>query len=113
MDVDYGDRSRRFNETTGVSGYMTAIGPLGGNHHPDRCVCQGNPNPTRLSGDGLRRGACGPNGDTTPHKHYDKPPYSCARCLECSAYEPHDVAKANALKRKARSIVEEAARGAV
>jgi hypothetical protein len=89
------DRLRRFNETTGVAGYMTKHGPLGGNWHPDRCKCQGDP-PTPEQIEGwtdmtLRRGVAdrAKGGDTTPHKHYQKPPYSCARC-ECGAYVPHD-----------------------
>lgn len=61
-------RCRNFNDTMGAMGYMTAHGPAGGNRHPDRCKCQGN--------------------DTTPHKHYDDFPYSCARCMKCKAYDP-------------------------
>jgi hypothetical protein len=101
----YGGRSARFNETTGVYGYMSQSGPLGGNHHPDRCVCQGNPHPVRETAMGLRRGVVGPNGDTTPHKHYPEPPYGCARC-SCSAYAPHDEATKNALRRQAREVIE-------
>lgn len=104
-------RSRHFNETTGVYGYMSASGPLGGNHHPDRCRCQGDPFP----GDGrrdpmtLRRGAhsMDPRSDTTPHKHYDRPPFACARC-SCDRYVPHDEAKKEELRRQARAIVAEA-----
>lgn len=80
-------RMREFNETTGVFGYMTARGPTGANHHPDRCVCQGNPNSDDLDyGEQVRAGSCGPNGDTTPHKH--RADGSCARCLECQQYVP-------------------------
>lgn len=110
---DFSERLRRFNETTGVYGYLSKSGPLGGNHHPDRCVCQGNPN--RGAGDrtqeGLRRGACGPRGDTTPHKHYREPPYACARCTKCKAYVPHDEAAKLALREGARAIVASAQAG--
>jgi hypothetical protein len=62
------ERWRRFNETTGAFGYMTASGPMGANHHPDRCVCQGD--------------------EATPHKHYtDDPLHPCARCGKCTAYQ--------------------------
>ena len=66
-EIPWDARSARFNETTGTHGYMTVHGPTGADHHPDRCVCQ---------------------NETTPHKHYPEPPHSCARCLECTAYEP-------------------------
>jgi hypothetical protein len=63
------DRSKNFNETCGTHGYTNARGMrVGGNEHPDRCVCQGD--------------------DTTPHKHYRDAPYSCARCLRCDGYAP-------------------------
>lgn len=69
------ERRRRFNDTTGIFGYISKRGPTGANHHPDRCRCQRH--------------------DTTPHKHHG-PPHStltgCARCLECEAYLPHDAA---------------------
>ena len=64
-------RGKRFNDTCGPFGYWTAQGEVGGNHHPDRCVCQ--------------------KDDTTPHKHYDRaddPKHSCARCSECKGYTP-------------------------
>lgn len=82
----YGERSRRFNETCGVFGYISRLGRTGANLHPDRCSCQGR--------------------DTTPHKHYPEPPFACARCNPCHAYEPHDEATKNALRRQAREIVE-------
>lgn len=62
---DNGERVRRFNATTGVLS--------GGTNHPDRCRCQDRPD--RFPG--------------TPHKHYEEPPYSCARCA-CDAYAPAD-----------------------
>lgn len=69
IPVDWlGQRSQRFNEQCGVSGFMSTKGPRGGNHHVDRCTCQ--------------------QRDTTPHKHYAEPPYSCARCVECKGYTP-------------------------
>lgn len=115
MTETYEERSNRFNETTGVFGYMSKSGLRGGNHHPDRCRCQGDP----FIGDGAgNRSALGigrhtregtPYADTTPHKHRRKPPFSCARC-SCSAYVPHDEAKREALREQARAIVE-AARG--
>ena len=58
------ERSRRFNDTTGVL--------RGGNAHRDRCCCQ-----TKETGS---------NADT-PHKHYSEPPFDCARC-GCEAYVP-------------------------
>lgn len=61
---DYATRVRRFSETTGRL--------RGGNRHHDRCVCQEK--------------EVGTFADT-PHVHYGKPPFSCARC-ECEAYEP-------------------------
>lgn len=61
------ERWAHFNDTTGAIGCMTKRGPTGAHCHPDRCTCQGT--------------------DPTPHKHRDEPPHSCARCLECSAYE--------------------------
>lgn len=88
-------RMRNFNATTGAFGYTTKYGITGANHHPDRCECQGNPNPEEADnigkvgsdyGEGVRVGRCGPNGDTTPHKHRDDG--SCARCSECKGYEP-------------------------
>lgn len=111
MTETWEERSRRFNETTGVFGYMSKSGVRGGNHHPDRCRCQGDP----FRGDGagsneaLRRGAHNrdPYADTTPHKHYDRPPFACARC-SCDRYLPHDEAKKDDLRRQARAIVAEA-----
>lgn len=101
-------RMRRFNETTGVYGYVaTGQRLLGGNHHPDRCRCQGDP----FLGDGsgsreaLGHGSHSPTGDTTPHKHYSKPPFKCARCSDCDGYVPHDEAKKDDLRREARQIV--------
>jgi len=38
--------------------------------HPHRCKCQDV------------------SGEKDPHKHYPEPPFSCARCSECDAYEP-------------------------
>jgi hypothetical protein len=61
-------RSRRFNETTGANGYISAAGRTGANHHPDRCSCQGT--------------------DTTPHKHYPEPPFLCGRCTSCTGFFP-------------------------
>jgi hypothetical protein len=109
------ERSRRFNETTGVCGYVGWIGDrlvtLGGNHHPDRCRCQGDPFPGDGRGNSmmLRRGTHSkdPYADTTPHKHYDRTPFSCARC-SCDHYVPHDEAKKDDLRRQARAIVAEA-----
>jgi hypothetical protein len=66
--VDLEERRRVFHETCGAFGYISARGPTGANHHPDRCTCQGD--------------------DTTPHKHYNNPPYACARCGKCNAYTP-------------------------
>jgi hypothetical protein len=57
-------RCTRFNDTTGALTWNYQSASL----HPDRCKCQGN--------------------DPTPHKHYDEPPYACARCVKCEAYEP-------------------------
>lgn len=85
-------RMRRFNETTGAFGYIGRIGdwsgPVGANHHPDRCRCQGNPNPgdSDYGHGNVGHGSVGPNGDTTPHKHREDG--SCARCIECTGYEP-------------------------
>lgn len=62
-----GQRSSRFNETTGAHGYISVAGRTGGNHHPDRCICQGE--------------------DSTPHKHYSEAPFRCARC-GCPGYTP-------------------------
>jgi len=62
------ERSKYFSDTCGGLGYTTKDGPTGAHRHPDRCICQGN--------------------EATPHKHYDYPPYSCARCGACKAYEP-------------------------
>lgn len=112
MDERFRERMVRFNETTGVMGYSSKTGIRGGNHHPDRCYCQGDPNPgiSDRTQDGLRRGACGPNGDTTPHKHYENG--GCARCgSDCTGYVPHDEKKKIDLLADARKIVEEAARG--
>lgn len=61
------ERSQRFNNTCGVRGYTSANGPTGADRHPDRCICQ---------------------NETTPHKHYDRPSFTCARCLECDGYTP-------------------------
>ena len=47
-------------------------GIYGGNSDPNRCVCAEK--------------ELGRNADT-PHRHYEEPPYSCARC-ECEAYVP-------------------------
>ena len=58
------ERLRRFNEETACL--------VGGNQHPDRCVCQ-EKETGQFAG--------------TPHKHYDEPPYECARC-ECKSYRP-------------------------
>jgi len=58
------DRCARFNDTTGALTWNYQSASL----HPDRCKCQGN--------------------ETTPHKHYAYPPYACARCSDCKAYEP-------------------------
>jgi hypothetical protein len=58
------ERLQRFNDGTGCL--------YGGNSHPDRCVCQ-EKETGRFAG--------------TPHKHYDEPPYNCARC-RCKAYDP-------------------------
>lgn len=66
--MDYGKISKRFNETTGAIGYISAAGYTGADHHPDRCICQGT--------------------DTTPHKHYKEPPYECGRCVECKGFVP-------------------------
>lgn len=116
--MSYEERSRRFNETTGVFGY-TSIGgfTLGANHHPDRCRCQGDPFPGDGRGDraalGIGRHAREgtPYADTTPHKHRLKPPFACARCLECTGYVPHDEARKDDLRLAARAIVEESVRG--
>ena len=62
------ERRERFHSTTGAFGYTTEAGPTGANSHPDRCKCQGD--------------------ETTPHKHYTDPPHRCARCNECSGYDP-------------------------
>ncbi len=62
------ERRVRFSDTCGASGYMSKLGRTGANRHPDRCVCQGR--------------------ETTPHKHYDDPPYNCARCGDCAGYVP-------------------------
>ena len=63
--TDFAVRSRRFNDTTGALSwrYRSAA------EHPDRCVCQ---------------------NESTPHKHYSDPPYSCARCgsARCARYRP-------------------------
>lgn len=59
------ERSRHFNETCGVRGYMSKRGLTGADLHPDRCTCQ---------------------NETTPHKHYTD--LRCARCLLCSTYTP-------------------------
>jgi hypothetical protein len=67
------ERLQRFNEGTACLS--------GGNSHPDRCVCQ-----TKETGQFAG----------TPHKHYDEPPYSCARC-GCEAYVPAIAAKAIAI----------------
>lgn len=113
MIEEYRERMERFNETTGVMGYISVRGPLGGNYHPDRCYCQGGPNPAPkhrpLTDMDLRRGVCGPNGDTTPHKHYSDSG-KCARCLDCTGYVPHDEKKKLDLLADAREIVA-AARG--
>lgn len=58
------ERLQRFNDGTGCL--------TGGNQHSDRCVCQ-----TKETGQFAG----------TPHKHYDEPPYACARC-GCKAYDP-------------------------
>lgn len=58
------ERLQRFNDGTGCLS--------GGNSHFDRCVCQ-EKEKGQFAG--------------TPHKHYDEPPYGCARC-GCKAYEP-------------------------
>lgn len=68
MSIDACKRSARFNAQNGVSGFMSAKGPAGANRHPDRCVCN--------------------EKETTPHKHRREHPHSCARCVECKAYEP-------------------------
>lgn len=85
--VDYGERSQRFNETTGTHGFVENGQRFGGMFHPDRCVCQGNP---RVRSEDGRRWEVW--GDQIPHKHYPQPPYACARCNECSSYLPHDEA---------------------
>jgi hypothetical protein len=58
------ERLQRFNNETACL--------TGGNAHPDRCKCQ-EKETGQFAG--------------TPHKHYDEPPYNCARC-SCRAYEP-------------------------
>jgi hypothetical protein len=73
-------RRQRFNDTTGVFGYISNLGRTGANLHPDRCACQGN--------------------DPTPHKH--RGDGSCARCLPCKAYVPHDWPAAPAFGDKRR-----------
>lgn len=62
-----------FKHTTGAFGYMTRHGPTSANLHPDRCVCQKKER-------GINAG--------TPHQHYREPPFRCARCSECTGYEP-------------------------
>lgn len=62
-----GAQSSRFNNTTGVIGYVSSLGRTPGSYHPDRCICQGD--------------------DSTPHKHYPEKPYACARC-RCTFYSP-------------------------
>jgi hypothetical protein len=47
-------------------------GLRGGNSDPNRCECTEQ--------------ETGQNADT-PHRHYDKPPFGCARC-RCPAYKP-------------------------
>lgn len=109
--TDYGERSQRFNDTTGTHGFSERGRRFGGNMHPDRCVCQGNPRERNDNGFGWKVW-----GDTIPHKHYSQPPYSCARCNECNAYLPWDEAAKVAaeadrerLREDARRIVREAA----
>lgn len=58
------ERRERFNNTTGAIDWHYRSAAL----HPDRCECQG--------------------ADSTPHKHYQDPPYRCARCGKCDAYYP-------------------------
>lgn len=65
------ERSREFNETTGCISWG-GRDPI---HHPHACVCQGRPD----------------NFPGTPHKHYDEPPFACARCGKCQAYRPRFV----------------------
>jgi hypothetical protein len=62
-ETDLLGRMRRFNVSTGALtwNYRSAA------EHPDRCVCQVG---------------------VTPHKHYDAPPYKCARCSVCKHYQP-------------------------
>jgi len=57
-----------FKNTCGTNGWTSRRGKEPGSTHPDRCACQGN--------------------DPTPHKHYNEPPFSCARCSECDGYTP-------------------------
>lgn len=65
-------RSARFNETFESVGSIlsTMRGSTLASAHPDRCKCQDV------------------SGEKDPHKHYPEPPFSCARCSECDAYEP-------------------------
>ena len=105
--TDYGERSRRFNDTTGTHGFIFRGQRAGAMFHPDRCVCQGNPRVRRADGHGWEVW-----GDQIPHKHYSQPPYSCARCNECKCYLPWDEAAKVAaeadrerLRREAREIV--------
>lgn len=65
-------RSSNFNETFESVGAIlsTMRGSDLASAHPDRCVCQDK------------------SGEKDPHKHYHDPPFSCARCSNCTAYRP-------------------------
>ena len=66
LRLDTAQRVQRFNATTGAI--------RGGNEHPDRRECQHGPDAH----------------PDTPHQHYDRPPFSCARCghRNCEGYRP-------------------------
>lgn len=71
MSATLAERNRRFNDGTGAFSWNRHHAAL----HPDACVCN-------LEETGEFAG--------TPHKHYDEPPHSCARCghKRCPAYRP-------------------------
>lgn len=63
------ERSASFNDTTGAVSWC--LRPAW--EHPHACKCNAKEKHGQYAG--------------TPHKHYDEPPFACARC-SCEAFDP-------------------------
>ena len=68
MTASNDQRRVRFDDTTGALSWNLSWNRKSAALHPDRCTCQ--------------------HDDPTPHQHYTSPPHKCARCLECTGYNP-------------------------